>query len=59
MDDNEHVIVLRDQDTIDHLQAQLPSARRVVLIGNGGIALELVQALQGKEVSFLTSLHSA
>ena len=49
--DSEHVLVLRDQDTLADLRARLPDARRVVLVGNGGIALELVHALRGIEVS--------
>ena len=41
---------VRDWESIDKLAAQLPSARRIVLIGNGGIALELVQVLRDVEV---------
>lgn len=48
--DSEHVLVLRDQDTVADLAVRLPLARRVVLIGNGGIALELAHALRGMEV---------
>ena len=48
--DSEHVIVLRDQDTITDLKSRLTSARRVVLVGNGGIAMELVHALRGMDV---------
>lgn len=44
------MIVLRDQDTIADLQARLTSARRVMIFGNGGIAMELVHALRGVEV---------
>ncbi|KAK9800326.1 hypothetical protein WJX73_002466 [Symbiochloris irregularis] len=48
--DSKHVLVLRDRDTVSDLQARLPSARRTVLIGNGGIALELAHAMRGMEV---------
>lgn len=49
--ENPHVVVLRDQDTIEALADKLPGMRRVVLVGNGGIALEIAHALSGVEVS--------
>lgn len=48
--ENPHVVVLRDQDTIEALADRLPGMRRVVLVGNGGIALEIAHALSGLEV---------
>ena len=47
-----HVLTLRDRDSLADLAVRLPGARRVVLVGNGGIALELAHALQGVEVGF-------
>ena len=47
-----HVLVLRDEDTVAALSGRLATARRIVLVGNGGIALELANALQGVEVWF-------
>ena len=44
------VLVLRDQDTVAELSKRLQSARRVVIVGNGGIATELAYSLQGVEV---------
>lgn len=44
------MLVLRDQDTIEQLIDRLRTAKRVVLIGNGGIAMELAYSLQGLEV---------
>lgn len=38
---NENVLTLRDMDTVDNLKKRLETARRVVLVGNGGIANEL------------------
>lgn len=46
---SQHEITLRDQDTVDELSRRLGSARRVVIVGNGGIALELVHVLKGIE----------
>ncbi len=54
-----HVVVLRDQGTIEALAHRLPGKRRVVLVGNGGIALEVAHALSGVEVSLANSaLHA-
>ncbi len=39
---NEHVIVIRDTQTVQTLQRRLASSRRMLVIGNGGIATELV-----------------
>lgn len=57
--DSEHVIVLRDQDSVTDFASRLQSARRVVLVGNGGIALELVHAMQGIEVREMLCLVHA
>jgi len=39
------VLTLRDTDSVATLAARLAGARRLLLVGNGGIALELVDAL--------------
>ena len=49
--DSRHVLMLRDRDSVAELARRLPAARRAVLVGNGGIALELAHALRGLEVS--------
>ncbi len=46
------VVTLRDSTTVEELVSRLPSVRRIVLVGNGGIALELVHALQGMQVKW-------
>lgn len=46
-----HVVVLRDQGTIEALALRLSGKRRIVLVGNGGIALEVAHALSAVEVS--------
>ncbi|XP_019631402.1 PREDICTED: pyridine nucleotide-disulfide oxidoreductase domain-containing protein 1-like [Branchiostoma belcheri] len=48
--DNLHVIGIRDTETVQHFQQKLSNARRVVIVGNGGIALELVYEIEGCEV---------
>ncbi len=40
-----HVLDLRDTESVNILSAKLVKTRRILLVGNGGIALELVQAL--------------
>lgn len=47
-----HVITLRDSESIEDLTRRLEGgSRRVVVVGNGGIALELVALLRGVEAS--------
>jgi hypothetical protein len=53
---SQHEMTLRDQDTVDVLSRRLRSARRIVIVGNGGIALELVHALKGIQVREQRSL---
>ena len=36
------VIGIRDTESVQQLKGKLSKARRVVIVGNGGIALELV-----------------
>lgn len=40
--DHPNIIGLRDLQSIEELLRHLQSARRVVIVGNGGIALELI-----------------
>lgn len=51
------VLVLRDEDTVEALAVRIKAARRVVLVGNGGIALELAFYLKGVEVNS-RAMHS-
>ena len=53
------MLVLRDQDSVEELSAKLRHARKVVLVGNGGIAMELACALQGIEVPIDFRSHLA
>ncbi|CAG7726853.1 unnamed protein product [Allacma fusca] len=47
---NENVIGIRDTESVQDLTKRLINARRVLLLGNGGIATELVYELQGVDV---------
>jgi hypothetical protein len=40
--------------SVEQLRARLASAQRVAVIGNGGIALEIVHAVRNCEVTFLS-----
>lgn len=44
--DNDHVIALRDTDSVVQLRDRLSSAKRICLVGNGGIASELVHEVR-------------
>lgn len=37
-----NIIYIRDTDTVKQLKEKLANARKMIVIGNGGIALELV-----------------
>ncbi|VDN02664.1 unnamed protein product [Thelazia callipaeda] len=43
-------ISIRDMETVDHLRTRIKDARRVLVIGNGGIATEIVYELQNIEI---------
>ncbi|KAG2468875.1 PYRD1 protein, partial [Polypterus senegalus] len=47
---NPYVLGIRDTDTAKAFQKRLSDARRVIVVGNGGIALELVYEIEGCEV---------
>uniref|UniRef100_A0A8C5G149 Pyridine nucleotide-disulfide oxidoreductase domain-containing protein 1 n=1 Tax=Gouania willdenowi TaxID=441366 RepID=A0A8C5G149_GOUWI len=48
--DNPHVLGIRDTDSAQEFQKRLSNARRIVVVGNGGIALELVYEVEGCDV---------
>ncbi|XDV25310.1 hypothetical protein PO909_029243 [Leuciscus waleckii] len=48
--DKPHVLGIRDTDSAQDFQKRLSKAKRIVVIGNGGIALELVYEVEGCEV---------
>ncbi|CAI9608123.1 unnamed protein product, partial [Staurois parvus] len=50
MDGNPYVLGIRDTDSAKTFQSRLAKAKRVVIVGNGGIALELVYEIEGCEV---------
>ena len=41
-DNNPYVLGIRDTETVQSFQKKLSSAKQIVIIGNGGIATELV-----------------
>lgn len=50
LEDNPLVMGIRDTETVQMLQSRLAGARLVAVIGNGGIATELVHELRGCQV---------
>ncbi|XP_071955222.1 pyridine nucleotide-disulfide oxidoreductase domain-containing protein 1-like [Antedon mediterranea] len=48
--DNPNVLGIRDTETVKSFQKKLAAANRVAVIGNGGIATELVYEIQGSTV---------
>jgi pyridine nucleotide-disulfide oxidoreductase domain-containing protein 1 len=51
--DSPYVRVVRDTDSVAELATRLVRAQRVIVVGNGGIALELASALQGADVTWV------
>lgn len=47
---NEFVIGIRDTESVEKLKNKISSARRIVVVGNGGIATEIVYELSGVEI---------
>jgi len=45
-----HVVGIRDTESVQDLARRLETARRVLVLGNGGIALELVNEVTGCEL---------
>ncbi|KAG7215937.1 hypothetical protein INR49_031533 [Caranx melampygus] len=48
--ENPYVLGIRDTDSAQEFQKRLSTAKRIVVVGNGGIALELVYEVEGCEV---------
>uniref|UniRef100_A0A4W6DZF1 Pyridine nucleotide-disulfide oxidoreductase domain-containing protein 1 n=1 Tax=Lates calcarifer TaxID=8187 RepID=A0A4W6DZF1_LATCA len=48
--ENPYVLGIRDTDSAQEFQKRLSKAKRIVVVGNGGIALELVYEVEGCEV---------
>lgn len=57
--EHENVIGIRDSDSVERLRTRLKTANCVALVGNGGIALELVCALRhsAAKVVWITKDH--
>ena len=49
-DEGSRVYGIRDTDSVELVQGKLRDSRRVVVVGNGGIAMELVYKMKGTEV---------
>ena len=48
--DEKYVLGIRDTESVEKFQTYLKEARKIVIIGNGGIATELVHELQNVEI---------
>ncbi|ESO93306.1 hypothetical protein LOTGIDRAFT_178551 [Lottia gigantea] len=47
---NPYVLGIRDTESVQEFQKRLKNAKRIVVVGNGGIATELVYEIEGCEV---------
>ena len=48
-----HVLTIRDLDSVKEMSCRLATAQRVVIVGNGGIAMELANALTFCDVGWV------
>ncbi len=48
--DNQYVLGIRDTETVCQFQKKLKNARQIVIVGNGGIATELVHEINDCKV---------
>jgi NAD(P)H-nitrite reductase large subunit len=53
----ERILTLRDVESVHSLQEKLKDAKRVVIVGNGGIATELVYKVRGVQVKLILHAH--
>ncbi|XP_056016616.1 pyridine nucleotide-disulfide oxidoreductase domain-containing protein 1-like [Ostrea edulis] len=49
-DNNPYVLGIRDTESVKEFQKRLSKARRIMVVGNGGIATELIYEVEGCEV---------
>lgn len=49
-ENNPYVLGIRDTESVTNFLAKVENARRIVIVGNGGIATELVYKIRGIEV---------
>uniref|UniRef100_A0A0K8SBP7 Pyridine nucleotide-disulfide oxidoreductase domain-containing protein 1 n=2 Tax=Lygus hesperus TaxID=30085 RepID=A0A0K8SBP7_LYGHE len=47
---NPHIVGIRDTDSVQEFQSRLAKSKKVVIVGNGGIATELVHETSGVEI---------
>lgn len=50
LDDKDYVIGLRDTHSVEYFQSIVGNAKRILIVGNGGIATDLVYKLNGIEI---------
>ena len=46
--DNPFVVSIRDTESVKNFQERMKNARRIAVVGNGGIATEIVYEITGK-----------
>lgn len=49
-ENNSYVIGIRDTESVENFSQKLKNARKVVVVGNGGIATEVVHEIEGVEM---------
>lgn len=52
-EDNPYVMGIRDTDSVEHFVSKLSSSRKIIVIGNGGIASELIYKMSCVEIDWI------
>jgi hypothetical protein len=47
---NPFILGIRDTESVQHFQERLSGSRRIAVVGNGGIATEIVHELEGVDI---------
>ena len=47
---NPYILGIRDTESVQHFQERLSGSRRIAVVGNGGIATEIVHELKGIDI---------
>ncbi|KRT79338.1 FAD dependent oxidoreductase [Oryctes borbonicus] len=51
--DNPYILGIRDTDSVEQFISKLSSSKRVMIVGNGGIASELVYKIQNTDIDWV------
>lgn len=51
--DNPHIIGIRDTESVDKFSNKIKNSKKIVIIGNGGIATELIHEIENVDITWV------